>query len=367
MVRGRPRGRPGRPQGEPPAVRGRRRSPASSPTRRPAGSPTGSTSRGRATSSTPPAPRRWWRSTWRRGRWPSGGPTWRSSAGSTSRPTSISRWSSASSGPSRDRAGPGRSRPTPTGRSRARGWASSSSSGWPTPSATATGSTPCSRGSGSPATAGGSGLAAPERPGARPGDPPGLSGVGRRPGDGRPGRGARPGRARRPTGPSSGPSGRVFPPTAPGRRVLGAVSSLIGHAMPAAGMAGLIKAALALHHRVLPPTLHADRPHPLLDRRRQPVRAQPHGPPLGPRRPADAPAGGRQRLRLRRDQRPRRPGGASRLGRRRHARLPAPLGYARRSCSGPPTGPAWLDLARPLLGWLEREPRRHARRTWPSR
>ena len=58
----------------------------------------------------------------------------------------------------------------------------------------------------------------------------------------------------------------VFPPIGRGRRTLGAVSSMIGHAMPAAGMAGLIKAALSLHHRVLPPTLHADRPHPLLDR-----------------------------------------------------------------------------------------------------
>ena len=63
----------------------------------------------------------------------------------------------------------------------------------------------------------------------------------------------------------------IFPPTRPGRRVLGAVSSMIGHAMPAAGMAGLIKAALALHHRVLPPTLHADQPHPLIDRSDSPV------------------------------------------------------------------------------------------------
>ena len=30
-------------------------------------------------------------------------------------------------------------------------------------------------------------------------------------------------------------------------------------------MAGLIKTALALYHRVLPPTLHAEQPHPLLD------------------------------------------------------------------------------------------------------
>jgi acyl transferase domain-containing protein/phosphopantetheinyl transferase (holo-ACP synthase) len=58
----------------------------------------------------------------------------------------------------------------------------------------------------------------------------------------------------------------VFPAPLHGKRHLGAVSSMIGHAMPAAGMAGLIKVALALHHRVLPPTLHADKPHPLLDR-----------------------------------------------------------------------------------------------------
>jgi acyl transferase domain-containing protein len=57
----------------------------------------------------------------------------------------------------------------------------------------------------------------------------------------------------------------VFPAPRHGRRALGAVSSMIGHAMPAAGMAGLIKTALALHHRILPPTLHGQEPHPLLD------------------------------------------------------------------------------------------------------
>ncbi|MEL7207161.1 MAG: beta-ketoacyl synthase N-terminal-like domain-containing protein, partial [Actinomycetota bacterium] len=45
---------------------------------------------------------------------------------------------------------------------------------------------------------------------------------------------------------------------------LGSVKSMIGHAMPAAGMAALIKTALALHHRVRPPTLHCDEPHPRL-------------------------------------------------------------------------------------------------------
>ncbi|ODU01750.1 MAG: hypothetical protein ABS79_01255, partial [Planctomycetes bacterium SCN 63-9] len=49
------------------------------------------------------------------------------------------------------------------------------------------------------------------------------------------------------------------------RRILGAVSSQIGHAMPAAGMAGLIKTALSLHHRILPPTRHSEKPLPLLN------------------------------------------------------------------------------------------------------
>lgn len=46
------------------------------------------------------------------------------------------------------------------------------------------------------------------------------------------------------------------------RAVVGSVKSMIGHAMPASGMASLIKAALSIHHGVLPPTLHCDNPHP---------------------------------------------------------------------------------------------------------
>ncbi|WP_432143722.1 beta-ketoacyl synthase N-terminal-like domain-containing protein [Streptomyces sp. bgisy084] len=49
---------------------------------------------------------------------------------------------------------------------------------------------------------------------------------------------------------------------------LGSVKSMLGHTMQAAGIAGLIKAALAVHHRTLPPTLHLDEPHEGLARTR---------------------------------------------------------------------------------------------------
>ncbi|MFI2436344.1 beta-ketoacyl synthase N-terminal-like domain-containing protein [Streptomyces sp. NPDC018693] len=52
------------------------------------------------------------------------------------------------------------------------------------------------------------------------------------------------------------------------RAVIGSVKSMIGHTMPAAGVAGLVKAALAVHHRTLLPTLHCDDPHPALARTR---------------------------------------------------------------------------------------------------
>jgi acyl transferase domain-containing protein/NAD(P)H-dependent flavin oxidoreductase YrpB (nitropropane dioxygenase family)/NAD(P)-dependent dehydrogenase (short-subunit alcohol dehydrogenase family) len=43
---------------------------------------------------------------------------------------------------------------------------------------------------------------------------------------------------------------------------IGSVKSMIGHTKCAAGAAGLIKAALALYHRVLPPTNNVERPNP---------------------------------------------------------------------------------------------------------
>ncbi|CAM5651425.1 polyketide synthase [Streptomyces avidinii] len=68
----------------------------------------------------------------------------------------------------------------------------------------------------------------------------------------------------------------------------GSVKSMLGHTMQASGMAGLIKAALAVHEGVLPPTLHLEEPHPALARTRmRPVtvaRPWERGPRGGPRR-----------------------------------------------------------------------------------
>jgi acyl transferase domain-containing protein len=51
---------------------------------------------------------------------------------------------------------------------------------------------------------------------------------------------------------------------------LGSVKSMIGHCIPAAGMASLIKCALALHHKVLPPSL-CDDVNPTFELERTPL------------------------------------------------------------------------------------------------
>ena len=50
-----------------------------------------------------------------------------------------------------------------------------------------------------------------------------------------------------------------------GTVALGSVKSMISHTIPAAGIAGIIKASLALYHRVLPPTLNVTTPNPKLE------------------------------------------------------------------------------------------------------
>lgn len=79
---------------------------------------------------------------------------------------------------------------------------------------------------------------------------------------------------------------RFFGPADGARGGLGSVKSMIGHAMPAAGIAGLIKAALAIHEAKLPPTLHCDEPRPEIEETRFRIveRAEPWERGGGPRR-----------------------------------------------------------------------------------
>ncbi len=68
---------------------------------------------------------------------------------------------------------------------------------------------------------------------------------------------------------------------------LGSVKSQIGHTKAAAGAAGLIKAALALHHRVLPPTINVAAPNPKFGLEGSPLYLNTHARPW--LRTADAP------------------------------------------------------------------------------
>ena len=48
-------------------------------------------------------------------------------------------------------------------------------------------------------------------------------------------------------------------------RPMGSVKSMIGHAIPAAGIAALIKTALTLSNKIIPASLHCEEPHPALE------------------------------------------------------------------------------------------------------
>jgi acyl transferase domain-containing protein/NAD(P)H-dependent flavin oxidoreductase YrpB (nitropropane dioxygenase family)/NAD(P)-dependent dehydrogenase (short-subunit alcohol dehydrogenase family) len=56
----------------------------------------------------------------------------------------------------------------------------------------------------------------------------------------------------------------------PGSCVLGSVKSQVGHTKGAAGMAGMIKAALSVYHGVQPPAVNLAQPHPRWDPERSP-------------------------------------------------------------------------------------------------
>lgn len=60
----------------------------------------------------------------------------------------------------------------------------------------------------------------------------------------------------------------MFGPVKGSRAVLGSVKSMIGHTMPAAGIASVIKTALALYYGVLPPSLNCRTPNKLLSETR---------------------------------------------------------------------------------------------------
>jgi len=60
---------------------------------------------------------------------------------------------------------------------------------------------------------------------------------------------------------------------------LGSVKSQIGHTKAAAGAAGLFKAVMALHHRVVPPIIKIDRPNPALALEKSPFHLPSHARP----------------------------------------------------------------------------------------
>src|SRR3990167_6977416 len=60
---------------------------------------------------------------------------------------------------------------------------------------------------------------------------------------------------------------------------LGSIKSQVGHTKGAAGIAGLFKAIMALHHKILPPTIKVDQPNPTLDWKNSPFYLNTHARP----------------------------------------------------------------------------------------
>ena len=166
---------------------------------------------------------------------------------------------------------------------RASAWSRSSAS--PTPSATATAIYAVIRGHRLVVATAARRASTRRCPRARPGAAPRLRAGRLRPGDGRAGRGARhrhQGRrrrgVRRPARRSSASAGATDRQWC----ALGSVKSQIGHTKAAAGAAGLFKAVMALHHKVLPPTIKVStRRTPKLDIEQSAVLPQHRGAALG--------------------------------------------------------------------------------------
>ncbi|XMN10908.1 type I polyketide synthase [Streptomyces griseobrunneus] len=63
----------------------------------------------------------------------------------------------------------------------------------------------------------------------------------------------------------AGALGTVFGPDRPAPLRIGSAKTNFGHLEPAAGVLGLVKAALAVHHGLIPPSLHFRTPNPRID------------------------------------------------------------------------------------------------------
>ena len=157
---------------------------------------------------------------------------------------------------------------------------------------------------------------------------------------------------------------------------IGSVKSNVGHLDAAAGVAGLIKTALALHHKTLPASLHFQAPNPKLElecvalsrgdgarglaagsglsapRRRQLVRRRRHQRPRGARRGAAARRSRRRGQRRRttagalgalaRSARRSRPGTSASISRAAATlRSPTPRSRCRRAAGASTTGARW--------------------------
>ena len=146
---------------------------------------------------------------------------------------------------------------------------------------------------------------------------------------------------------------------------LGSVKSQIGHTKAAAGAAGLLKAVLALQHKVLPPTIKVDRPNPALGLDEQPLLPQHGGAAVDAARGRGRPSAPRVgvELRVRRHQLPRHARGV----RARHRASPAtpavaPARGARPSwCCSAPRHPARCSTGPGSSTSAGRWP------TWPGR